>query len=128
MLRHGLSKSNVSMRIGSIVIDCRDFHRMSIFWQEALRYVPRDPPEESWVILRDPAGRSPNVSVNRDPEKRASPGSIHLGLYTNDLEHEVKRLLSLGAIRHRPPEPDEDFEVLADPEGNLFCIVSAPEA
>ena len=115
------------MKIGSIVFDCRDFQKMSTFWREALRYVPREPPEEGWVVLRDPAGRGPNVSVNLDPEKRASPGPIHLDLYTNDREHEVKRLLSLGATRHRPPEPDEDFEVLADPEGNLFCIVSKPE-
>ena len=116
------------MRIGSVVIDCRDFHRMSMFWREALRYVPREPPEEGWVVLRDLAGRGPNVSVNLDTEKHASPGPIHLDLYTDDREHEVKRLLSLGATRHRPPEPDEDFEVLADPEGNLFCIVSKPEA
>ena len=66
------------MRIGSIVFDCRDFQRESTFWREALRYVPRDPPTEGWVDLRDPAGRGPNVSVNLDPEKRASPGPIHL--------------------------------------------------
>ena len=101
---------------------------MSMFWREALRYVPREPPEEGWVVLQDPAGRGPNVSVNCDPEKHTSPGPIHLNLYTDDREHEMKRLLSLGATRHRPPEPDEDFEVLADPEGNLFCIVSKPEA
>ena len=113
------------MRIGSIVIDCRDFHKMSTFWREALRYVPRYPPEEGWVILRDPADRSPNVSLNLDLEKRPSPGPIHLDLYTDDRQAEVKRLLSLGATRHRPPEPDEDFAVLADPEGNLFCIVDS---
>jgi hypothetical protein len=116
------------MKIGSIVIDCLDFPRVSTFWREALRYVPRDPPEEGWVILRDPAGRGPNISVNLAPDKRASPGPIHLDLYANDRENEVKRLLSLGASRHRPSEQDEDFEVLADPEGNLFCIVSKPEA
>ncbi|MGA2627527.1 MAG: VOC family protein [Candidatus Bathyarchaeia archaeon] len=116
------------MRIGSVVIDCRDFDRMSTFWREALRYLPREPATEGWVVLRDPAGRGPNVSLNRDPEKPASPGPIHLDLYTDDREGEVKRLLLLGAIRHRPPELDEDFEVLADPEGNLFCIVAKPES
>jgi hypothetical protein len=35
----------------------------------------------------------------------------------------VERLLSIGAILHRPREPDEDFVVLEDPEGNLFCVV-----
>ena len=41
------------MRIGSVVIDCRDFDRMSTFWREALRYVPREPAKEGWVVLRE---------------------------------------------------------------------------
>ncbi len=101
---------------------------MSAFWREALRYVPREPAKEGWVVLRDPAGRGPDVSLNCDPEKPASPGPIHLDLYTDDREREVKRLLLLRATRHRPPELDEDLEVLADPEGNLFCIVSNVQA
>jgi hypothetical protein len=45
-------------------------------------------------------------------------------LYTDDQEEEVQRLLELGATRHpRTPEPGEDFIVLEDPEGNLFCVV-----
>ena len=48
---------------------------------------------------------------------------MHLDLYTDGQEGEVKRLLRLGATRYRPDEPGEDFVVLADPEGNLFCVV-----
>jgi hypothetical protein len=41
----------------------------------------------------------------------------------------VERLLALGATRHdRTPEPGEDFVVLADPEGNLFCVVDLGDA
>ncbi len=47
-----------------------------------------------------------------------------LPLESDDQEREVERLLGLGATRHpRTPEADEDFVVLADPEGNLFCVV-----
>ncbi len=111
------------MRIGSIVIDCRDFEPMMRFWREALHYEPKSPPEPGWVILRDPQGRGPNLSINRDDEVGRQRNRLHLDLYTDEQEAEVKRLLGLGASLHRSPEPGEDFVVLADPGGNLFCVV-----
>src|SRR3990172_2466350 len=113
-----------TVRIGSIVIDVNDFARMVAFWQGGLRYVPKYPPtpEDPFVILKDPAGKGPNVSIDQMPPER---GRLHLDLYTNDQEGEVERLLLLGATRYRPHEPGEDFVVLADPEGNLFCVVDA---
>jgi hypothetical protein len=112
------------LKVGSVVIDCNDFDVMLSFWREALRYIPRDPPEDDWVVLRDPDNRNVNVSLQLVPEKRSGKNRLHLDLYTDDQEGEVERLLELGATRHpRTPEPDEDFIVLADPEGNLFCVV-----
>jgi len=111
-----------TVRIGSVVMNCNDFARMMTFWQEALRYAPKEPapPGDNFVILRDPAGKRPNVSVDQGEPER---GQLHLDLYTDDQEGEVERLLRLGATRYRPREPGEDFVVLADPEGNLFCVV-----
>ena len=112
------------MRIGSVVIDCNDFETMARFWQEALRYVPREEPDDGWVVLRDPDGPNVNVSLNRVREPRAGKNRLHLDLYTGNQAAEVERLLALGATRHpRAVEPGEDFVVLADPEGNLFCVV-----
>ena len=49
---------------------------------------------------------------------------LHFDLYTDDQEREVERLLKIGATRHdQTYEPDDDFIVLEDPDGNLFCIV-----
>lgn len=116
------------MRIGSVVIDCNDFETMSAFWQDALHYVPRDAAESDWVVLRDPESRGVNVSLQQVPEKPAGKNRLHLDLYTDDQEGEVERLLKIGATRHpRAPEPDEDFIVLEDPEGNLFCVIDARE-
>lgn len=112
------------MNIGSVVIDCNDFDTMSAFWRDALRYVPREPAEDDWVVLRDPDNRNVNVSLQQVPEKSQGKNRLHFDLYTDDQEGEVERLLALGATRHpQEPEPDEDFMVLADPEGNLFCVV-----
>jgi hypothetical protein len=43
-----------------------------MFWREALRYVPREPSEEGWVVLRDPAGLGPNVCGNVPPYEKTS--------------------------------------------------------
>lgn len=113
------------MRIGSIVIRCFEFERMLAFWQAALGYVPREPASGGWVVLRDPAGVGPNVSLDQVRERRVGKRSrLHLDLYTDRQEEEVERLVALGARRypwrHRP---GDDFVVLEDPDGNLFCVV-----
>jgi hypothetical protein len=114
------------LKIGSIVIDCIKFDEMLAFWQEALHYVPRQPAKDGWVVLRDPAGRNTNVSLNQvsASEKLVGRNWLHFDLYTNDQEGEVERLLKIGATRHpQTYEPDDDFIVLEDPDGNLFCVV-----
>jgi hypothetical protein len=112
------------LRVGSVVIDCNDLATMSRFWQEALRYVPRDPPEDDWLVLTDPEGQNVNVSLQVVPERRSGKNRLHLDLYTTDQAGEVERLLALGAtLFPRTPGPDEDFIVLQDPEGNLFDVI-----
>jgi hypothetical protein len=116
------------MKVGFVVIDCNDFQTMFAFWQDALHYVPREPAEDGWGVLRDPEGTNVNISLQQVPEKRSGKNRLHLDLYTNEQEAEVKRLLEIGATRHpRTPEPDEDFVVLEDPEGNLFCVIDKSE-
>lgn len=87
------------MHVRSVVIDCNDFGRMLAFWQEALRYVPRHPPEDDWAVLRDPEGKAVNVSLQLVPEPRVGKNRLRLDLYTDDQEGEVQRLLGLGATR-----------------------------
>jgi len=119
------------MKIGSIVVRCFEFDKMLGFWQEALGYVPREPEEDGWVVLCDPEGRGPNVSLEQVPEPLEPLGKtsrVHLDLYTTDRVGEVERLLGIGATRY-PQEygPDDDFVVLEDPDGNRFCVVQLPE-
>jgi hypothetical protein len=117
------------MKIGSIVVDCVDFEKMMAFWQEALHYVPRRPPTDDWVILHDPEGTNVNLSLQKQPPGRIGKGRSRIGknrlhLDPRDQKSEVERLINLGATRHpRIPGPDEDYVMLADPDGNLFCVV-----
>ena len=113
------------MKIGSIVVRCFEFDKMLTFWQEALHYVPSNPPAGGWVILTDPGGNGPNLSLDQIPEPRSGKRShLHLDLYTDDQPAEVERLVALGAKRYpwRYPE-GADYIVLEDPDGNLFCVV-----
>jgi Glyoxalase-like domain len=117
------------MYVGSVVIDCNDFAAMCEFWRQALGYVPREAPEEGWVVLQDPRHLRVNVSLQKVPEPRAGKNRLHFDLYTNDQAGEVARLLALGATRlPRAAEAGEDFVTLQDPEGNLFDVVDHRES
>lgn len=96
---------------------------MMAFWQEALRYVPREAASADSVVLKDPEGIGPNVSLNLTTEGPMRDYRIHLDLYSSDPESEVKRLIGLGATLKRSPEDGEDFVTLADPDGNLFDVI-----
>jgi len=109
--------------IGSIVVDCTDLPAMLAFWQAALHYVPRDPPEPDGVVLMDPAGHGPNLSLYRTDESPLRDYRLHLDLYSSELEREVDRLLRLGATRGPPAPPGGDFVTLRDPDGNVFDVI-----
>ena len=98
--------------MGSVVIRCRRFDEMLAFWQAALGYVQRAPPEDGRVILNDPTGRGPNISLDlvEQPPPLGDVSRMHLDFYTDDCEGEVQRLLALGATRYeREESPDDDF-------------------
>lgn len=111
--------------IGSIVIRVDDLQRQKEFWTAALDYVPREGDADDFALLRPRDGAGPNVSLDRVRSTVQIPPRIHLDLYADDQAAEVKRLLGLGATEvhwdKRPP--DADYIILADPEGNRFCVV-----
>jgi hypothetical protein len=81
------------------------------------------------VILTDPTGAGPNISLDRVGQHELPPigelSRVHLDLYTTDQPGEIERLVSLGATRYdREYGPDDDFVVLVDPDGNRFCVVA----
>lgn len=115
--------------IGSIVILCYEFDRMLAFWQDALSYVVgHADPKGGFVILQDPRGKGPNVSLDQSPTRRTGKRSrLHLDLYTTNQHDEVERLVQLGARRYPwRYQPHADYVVLEDPDQNLFCVVQVP--
>lgn len=118
-----------NLEIGSIVIHCHQFDRMVVFWQAALGYVPRAPAHDGWVVLHDPSGRGPNLSFQARDQMAKARSWLHLDLYTENREREVARLTRLGAKPYPwRYEPEADYVVLEDPDGNLFCVVAVGSA
>lgn len=113
--------------IGSIVIRVDDLKRQTEFWSAALDYVPREENDDDFVLMRPRDGTGPNVSLDQHHSVLNVPPRIHLDLYAADQAAEVKRLIALGATEvlwdKRPA--DADYVILADPEGNRFCVVDA---
>jgi catechol 2,3-dioxygenase-like lactoylglutathione lyase family enzyme len=113
------------LRIGSIVVRVDDLQLQTEFWEAALDYVRADKQSEDFELLRPRDGVGPNLSLDQVPSKVQVPPRLHLDLYTEDQAGEVERLTALGATEvhwdQRPP--DADYVILADPEGNRFCVV-----
>jgi predicted enzyme related to lactoylglutathione lyase len=111
--------------VGSIVLRVDDLQRQAEFWEAALDYVRRESDSNDFVLLRPRDGNGPNLSFDLARSTLQIPPRIHLDLYTDDQAGEVERLLALGATEvywdKRPP--DADYVILADPEGNRFCVV-----
>ncbi|MEF2277772.1 VOC family protein [Deinococcus sp. YIM 134068] len=114
------------LTIGSIVWGVRDVPRAIAFWTQALNYRLRNEPDDDWAVLVPVEGPGVQLALDLVDSERAR--RHHLDLYADDGAAEVERLLSLGATRvdWRYP-PDADFVVLADTEGNPFCVVQRNE-
>lgn len=113
--------------VGSIVIRVDDLQRQVAFWTAALGYVVRQPAEADFAILGPPDGVGPNISLDAVPSARVLPPRIHLDLYAEQQDEEVRRLTALGASEvHWAKRPaDADYVIMEDPEGNRFCVVDA---
>ena len=113
------------LHVGSVVIRVDDLERQAAFWEAALDYVRREETSDDFMLLRPRSGVGPNVSLDRVRSTLQVPPRIHLDLYADDQAAEVERLLGLGATEvhwdKRPP--DADYVILADPEGNRFCVI-----
>jgi len=115
------------IRVGSIVIRVDDLERQTEFWQQALDYERRVDHSDDFVLLFPRDGRGPNLSLDQVHSSVQVPPRIHLDLYAEDQAAEVQRLLDLGATQiHWDKQPaNADYVILADPEGNRFCVVDA---
>jgi catechol 2,3-dioxygenase-like lactoylglutathione lyase family enzyme len=117
------------LTMGVIVLGVTDVLRATRFWQRALGYELREDGFGGWAtVLVPPGGTGVGIALQRSETPAQEHPRLHLDLHVADAAEqqvEVTRLISLGAERvawdSYPADPD--FVVLADPDGNRFCIV-----
>lgn len=117
------------LTVGVVVLGVADVRRAAEFWREALGYELREGGFGGWAtVLTPPGGSGTKIALQRSQTPPQGHPRLHLDLHVADAaeqDAEAARLVSLGAERivwdSYPDDPD--FVVLADPDGNRFCIV-----
>jgi catechol-2,3-dioxygenase len=118
-----MTRPATSSRISQITLDVHDVDRMARFWSAVLGYTA-EPVDDGSILLNPPAGGEPTMWLQTGAAAKAGKLRCHVDLRTTDVVAEVDRLLNLGATRADVGQRgDEAFEVLADPEGNEFCVL-----
>ncbi|GGQ79866.1 VOC family protein [Couchioplanes azureus] len=110
-----------------IVVDAEDPARLARWWAEALGYViVREAPDE--VEIRRTPDTLPGLLFGTNPDAKTVKNRLHLDLRPDDQEAEVERLVDMGARAIDIGQQDESWVVLADPEGNEFCVLAAKQS
>jgi hypothetical protein len=115
----------VSLEWEQTIIDARDPRRLSEWWREALAWVVVESDDDDEFEIRPRADRLPGLLFVAVPEPKAIKNRLHLDFRPDDRDAEVARLLALGATRADVGQGEQSWVVLADPEGNEFCVLSS---
>jgi predicted enzyme related to lactoylglutathione lyase len=110
-----------------LVLDCADPEPLAAFWAEALG-MRRLGAVSNYVLLASESGRLPKLLLQRVSEGKSAKNRMHLDIETPDVDGEVQRLEALGARRLEDEarrEHGRRWVVMADPEGNEFCVCAA---
>ena len=117
----------MSLEWEQTIVDARDPSALGNWWREALGWVVvNDDPDE--FEIRPEVDRVPGLLFVQVPEPKTIKNRLHLDFRPDDRDAEVERLLALGATRVDIGQGEQSWTVLADPEGNEFCILGARQA
>ncbi len=105
-------------------VDARDPVLLGRWWQQALGWVVVDESPEVFEIRPAPA-QLPGLLFVRVPEEKTVKNRLHFDFRPDDRDREVDRLLALGAERVDIGQGEQTWVVLADPEGNEFCVLGS---
>ena len=120
-------RRSMPLTIQAIDIDCHDPAELATFWQQALGWRVTYETDDEWV-LEPPAGSpqdgvAPDLLFYKVPDEKIVKNRLHLDLRPDDRDAEVERLIGLGARRVDIGQGEQTWVVLADPEGNEFCVL-----
>jgi hypothetical protein len=122
----------MTSKFTELAIDCADPHGLARFWCSVLGYEVHDEDDGVVTIGSPPDGKNhhgpvpPTLTFAHVPEAKTVKNRLHLDVSPTDREQdeEVRRLLDLGARHADVGQSGESWVVLADPEGNEFCVLA----
>ena len=109
------------------VVDAHDPVALGRWWAEALGWIVFNDDPDEFEIRANP-DRIPGLLFALVPEPKTVKDRLHLDLRPDDRDAEVERLVALGATRADIGQGEQSWVVLADPEGNEFCVFSSTPA
>ncbi len=112
-----------------IVIDCSDLARSARFWAGVLGFTAGRVTGGPYRSLVPQGGEGIEVLLQQVREEKRQKNRVHLDLRTADMDAEVSRVLGLGATLITDQAVIEDgwrWHILADPDGNEFCVLQPP--
>jgi hypothetical protein len=114
----------MSLEWEQTIVDARDPRALGVWWRDALGWVVvNDDPAE--FEIRPTADRLPGLLFVSAAEPKTTKNRLHLDFRPDDRDAEVERLLALGATRADVGQGEQTWIVLADPEGNEFCVLGS---
>lgn len=114
----------MGVRIYTITVDCHDPRLLARFWGQVLGYgTAYEEADGSEVCLEPEDDECPAVLFVRVPEHKSTKNRLHFDLMPTNQANEVQRLTELGAVEIDIGQSDVDWIVMADPEGNEFCVL-----
>ena len=117
----------MTLRLDELVVDCADTGQVGAFWA-ALLERPLGGPDSEGNCWIEASEVSPELIFVPVPEGKIVKNQLHIDLRPDDQAAEVARALALGAQRIDVGQGEVSWVVLADPEGNEFCILRAKPA
>jgi predicted enzyme related to lactoylglutathione lyase len=109
-----------------LVLDCADPDTLAAFWAAALGYKHLGT-ADNYALLVPASGSGPKLLLQRVAESKTGKNRMHLDIETPDIEARSAALESLGARRIESSPREEmghRWIVMADPDGNEFCVCS----
>ena len=118
----------MACRFTELIIDCHDPRALGDFWKEVLGYRETDAKfegDEHYVELTGPPGSGPTLLLIHTPDEKVTKNRLHIDVNATDRDQaeEVARIEALGATRVDIGQGEQTWVVLADPEGNEFCVL-----
>lgn len=114
----------MSLKWEEVVIDSHKPGALGLWWRDALGWVVLDESDDG-VEIAPSEGAHPTLFFGAVPESKSVKNRLHLDFVPDDQDAEVQRLVALGATRVEIGQHDVPWVVLADPEGNEFCVLAA---